>query len=75
MYDVFWDCLFLWKDFKGKRKLEAMNTMSLEEKNIIITGAASGIGRETALLCQKLGAKLLLLDLNKQGLMDVIRLL
>ncbi len=48
-----------------------MNTMSLEEKNIIITGAASGIGRETALLCQKLGANLLLLDLNKQGLMDV----
>ena len=44
--------------------------MSVEEKNIIITGAASGIGRETALLCQKLGANLLLLDINKQGLMD-----
>ena len=51
--------------------MKTMEAMSLEGKNIIITGAASGIGRETALLCQKLGANLLLLDLNQQGLKEV----
>lgn len=45
-----------------------MNPMSLEGKTIIVTGAASGIGRETALLLHDLGAKLLLLDLNDDGL-------
>lgn len=48
-----------------------INPMSLEEKTIIVTGAASGIGRETALLLYKLGAKLLLLDLNEDGLKKV----
>lgn len=44
------------------------NPMSLERKTIIITGAASGIGRETAKLLHNLGAKLLLLDINEEGL-------
>lgn len=46
-----------------------INPMSLEGKSIIITGAASGIGRECAMLCYELGADLLLLDLNKDGLL------
>lgn len=48
-----------------------INPMSLEGKSIIITGAASGIGKECAELCYSLGANLLLLDLNKEGLLAV----
>ncbi len=48
-----------------------INPMTLEGKTIIVTGAASGIGRETAILLYDLGAKLLLLDLNEDGLKKV----
>lgn len=44
------------------------NPMSLEGKTIIVTGAASGIGRETAVLLHNLGANLLLLDRQEDGL-------
>lgn len=47
------------------------NPMSLEGKTVILTGAASGIGRETARVIHELGGKLLLLDLNKEGLKAV----
>lgn len=49
-----------------------MNPMSLKGKNIIITGAASGIGKETALLTKELGAGLLLLDINSDKLDEVV---
>lgn len=45
-----------------------INPMSLENKTIIVTGAASGIGKETARVLHALGAKLLLLDMNEEGL-------
>lgn len=45
-----------------------INPMSLNDKNIIVTGAASGIGKATAELLSKLGAQILMLDLNKEGL-------
>lgn len=45
-----------------------VNPMSLEGKNIIVTGAASGIGKETAVLLSELGANLLMLDMDKEGL-------
>jgi len=48
-----------------------INPMSLENKCIIVTGAASGIGRETARVLHDLGARLLLLDLNEEGLVAV----
>jgi len=44
------------------------NPFSLEGKIIIITGAASGIGRATAVECANMGASLVLLDLNQEGL-------
>lgn len=47
------------------------NLVSLEKKTIIVTGAASGIGRETAKLLHELGASLLLLDLDGEGLLSL----
>ena len=48
-----------------------LNPMSLKNKTIIVTGAASGIGRETSRILHRLGAKLLLLDLNEEGLLSL----
>lgn len=47
------------------------NPMSLKDKTIILTGAASGIGRETARVLHALEAKLLLLDCNEEGLKSI----
>ncbi len=44
------------------------NPFSLDGKTILITGAASGIGKATALQCVEMGAKVVLLDLNEKGL-------
>lgn len=44
------------------------NPFSVEGKTILITGAASGIGKATALICAEMGAKVILLDLNEDGL-------
>lgn len=40
---------------------------ALDNKRILITGAASGIGRATALLCAQMGADVILIDLNEHG--------
>ena len=44
------------------------NPFSVEGKTILITGAASGIGKATALQCAEMGANVILLDLNEDGL-------
>ena len=46
------------------------NPFSLEGKVIMITGAASGIGRATAIQCANIGAKVILVDLNEVGLKE-----
>lgn len=48
--------------------MEGYNPFSLEGKVILITGAAGGIGRATAIECSKLGAHLILTDINEEGL-------
>lgn len=48
------------------------NPFSLEGKTIVISGAASGIARQCAISCSKMGARLILLDLNEEGLKDTM---
>lgn len=48
------------------------NPFSLESKVIVISGAASGIARQCAISCSKMGAKLILLDLNEDGLKETM---
>jgi len=49
-----------------------INLVDLTGKTIIVTGASSGIGRETAILLSKLGARLILIARNKEKLRDTI---
>lgn len=51
------------------------NPFSLEGKVIVISGAASGIARQCAISCSKMGAKLILLDLNEDGLKETMGML
>lgn len=55
--------------------MEHYNPFSLEGKTILITGAAGGIGRATAIECAKLGATLILTDINEEGLKATLDLL
>lgn len=48
-----------------------MDTQDLHGKTALVTGAASGIGRETALLCARRGADLVVCDVDPAGLADV----
>ena len=48
--------------------MESYNPFSLEGKTILVTGAAGGIGRATAIECAQLGASLILTDINEDGL-------
>ena len=48
--------------------------MRLQDKVALITGAASGIGRETALLFAVEGAKILVADVNDDGGEETVRL-
>lgn len=45
-----------------------MNPLSIEGKTIVITGGASGIGRQCAIDFSNVGANLILLDINEEQL-------
>lgn len=49
-----------------------INPMDLTGKRILVTGASSGIGRETAILLSKLGAKLVLVARNNDKLRETL---
>lgn len=51
------------------------NPYALEEKRILVTGASSGIGRETAIQCSKLGAKVIITARNEERLEETYQLL
>lgn len=44
------------------------NPFSLAGKTLLVTGAASGMGRATALACAKMGATIITADFNEAGL-------
>lgn len=46
------------------------NIVDLTGKKIIVTGAGSGIGCETAIVLSKLGATVIMLDVNAEGLAE-----
>lgn len=48
------------------------NPFSLEGKNILITGASSGIGRQCAIDCAKMGANVVLLGRNEVRLAETL---
>ena len=50
----------------------AYNPYSLDGKVLLITGAAGGIGRTTAIECSRLGASLILTDINEEGLKETL---
>jgi NAD(P)-dependent dehydrogenase (short-subunit alcohol dehydrogenase family) len=51
------------------------NPFTLENKTILITGASSGIGKETAIECSKLGANVIITGRNEERLIETFNLL
>jgi len=51
---------FMWQPFDARR-------MRLEDKTVVITGAASGIGRSTAERCAEEGARVIVTDVDTEG--------
>ena len=51
------------------------NPYSLQNKVVLITGASSGIGRQTAIECSKLGARVIVTARNEERLKETLGLL
>ncbi len=52
--------------------MNTYNPFTLEGKTILITGASSGIGRQTAIECSKAGANLIITARNKERLQSTL---
>lgn len=50
--------------------MTTFNPFSLEGKTVLVTGASSGIGRETAIVCSKMGAEVVVTGRNEDRLAD-----
>lgn len=51
------------------------NPFTLKGKTILVTGAGGGIGRATAIACSKMGATLVVTDINAETLAETLSLL
>ncbi len=51
------------------------NPFSLKGKTILVTGASSGIGQETAIQCSKMGANVIITARNEERLKETISLM
>lgn len=51
------------------------NPFSLKGKTILVTGASSGIGKETAISCSKMGAKVIITARNDVRLEETFQAL
>ena len=51
------------------------NPFSLEGKTVLVTGASSGIGKEIAIECSKMGAKLVITGRNQERLKETLNAL
>jgi NAD(P)-dependent dehydrogenase (short-subunit alcohol dehydrogenase family) len=55
--------------------MKEINAFQLHNKNIVITGASSGIGRQCAITASKLGARVVLIARNKEKLEETLSLM
>lgn len=51
------------------------NLVDLQRKHIVVTGASRGIGRETAILCSRLGAHITCVARNEEKLKETVAML
>lgn len=52
--------------------MNMFNPFSLEGKTVLVTGASSGIGRQCAIDCSKMGAKVILVARNEERLAETL---
>jgi len=52
-----------------------MTPFHLKDKNIIVTGASSGLGRQVAISCSQLDARVILIGRNNQRLQETLSLM